>query len=63
MNSISIATINMTRSDATGLNGAVQSDIMSLSWRYLPTVLTSSLFMLGWALVTNNLRHWRYPLH
>lgn len=45
MNSISIATtdhslslpgyfnINMTRS------GALQTDIVSLSWRYLPTVL------------------------
>ncbi|KAI3056904.1 hypothetical protein CBS147353_11109 [Aspergillus niger] len=50
-------------SGATGLNAAVQSDIVSLSWRYLPTVLASSLIMLGWALFINNLGRRRYPLH
>jgi CBS-domain-containing membrane protein len=41
----------------------VHSDIVSLSWRYLPTVLSSSLIMLGWALIINNLGRRRYPLH
>ncbi|KAJ9211105.1 hypothetical protein DTO166G4_7242 [Paecilomyces variotii] len=48
---------------ATGLNAAVQSQIVTLSWRYLPTVLASSLIMLGWALVINNVGRRRYPLH
>ncbi|KAL4781667.1 HPP family-domain-containing protein [Aspergillus varians] len=48
---------------ATGLNAAVQTDVVSLSWRYLPTVLASSLIMLGWALLINNLGRRRYPLH
>lgn len=37
--------------------------MVSLSWRYLPTVLASSLIMLGWALIINNLGRRRYPLH
>ncbi|OGM51050.1 CBS domain-containing membrane protein [Aspergillus bombycis] len=48
---------------ATGLNAAVQSDVVSLSWRYLPTVLASSLIMLAWAILVNNLGRRRYPLH
>ncbi|KGO64378.1 Uncharacterized protein PITC_022770 [Penicillium italicum] len=48
---------------ATGLNAAVQADVVSLSWRYLPTIIASSLIMLGWALVINNLGRRRYPLH
>lgn len=51
------------RSGATGLNAAVQSDIITLSWRYLPTVLASSLIMLGWALIINNLGRRRYPIY
>ncbi|KAE8422304.1 HPP family-domain-containing protein [Aspergillus pseudocaelatus] len=48
---------------ATGLNAAVQSDVVSLSWRYLPTILASSLIMLAWAILVNNLGRRRYPLH
>ncbi|KAH0847573.1 hypothetical protein AYO21_01458 [Fonsecaea monophora] len=48
---------------ATGLNAAVQSDVVTLSWRYLPTVLASSLIMLGWAVIINNVGRRRYPLH
>lgn len=36
---------------------------MTLSWRYLPTIVASSLIVPGWALVINNLGHRRYPLH
>lgn len=50
------------RAGATGLNAAVQSDIVTLSWRYLPTVLASSLIMLGWALIINNVGRRRYPV-
>jgi len=50
-------------SGATGLNAAVQSEIVTLSWRYLPTVLASSLIMLGWALIINNLGRRRYPMY
>ena len=48
---------------ATGLNAAVQTQVLTLSWRYLPTVLASSLIMLGWALFINNVGRRRYPLH
>lgn len=48
---------------ATGLNAAVESQVVTLSWRYLPVVLASSLIMLGWALIVNNLGRRRYPLH
>ncbi|QKX64641.1 uncharacterized protein TRUGW13939_11816 [Talaromyces rugulosus] len=48
---------------ATGLNAAVQSEVVTLSWRYLPTMLASSLIMLGWALIINNVGRRRYPLH
>ncbi|GAB1192798.1 hypothetical protein APSETT444_001995 [Aspergillus pseudonomiae] len=51
------------RAGATGLNAAVQSSVVSLSWRYLPTVLASSLIMLAWAILVNNLGRRRYPLH
>lgn len=51
------------RAGATGLNAAVQSEVVSLSWRYLPTIIASSLIMLGWALFINNLGRRRYPLH
>ena len=53
----------MYSAGATGLNAAVQSQVVTLSWRYLPTVLASSLIMLGWALIINNLGRRRYPLH
>ncbi|KAL2395106.1 hypothetical protein ABEF93_000115 [Exophiala dermatitidis] len=48
---------------ATGLNAAVQTQVVTLSWRYLPTILASSLIMLGWALIINNLGRRRYPLY
>ncbi|KAL1852459.1 hypothetical protein VTK73DRAFT_9212 [Phialemonium thermophilum] len=48
---------------ATGLNAAVLPNIVSLSWWYLPTVLVSSLVMLGWALLVNNLGRRRYPMY
>lgn len=54
--------VKFVRAGATGLNAAVQSDIVTLSWRYLPTVLASSLIMLGWALIINNVGRRRYPV-
>ncbi|EHK23106.1 uncharacterized protein TRIVIDRAFT_60083 [Trichoderma virens Gv29-8] len=47
---------------ATGLNAAVQSEVVTLSWRYLPVILASSLIMLGWALIINNVGRRRYPV-
>jgi len=54
---------SIPRAGATGLNAAVQVEIVALSWFYLPTVLASSLIMLGWALIINNLGRRRYPLY
>lgn len=48
---------------ATGLNAAVQSSVVALSWRYLHVILASSLIMLEWALIINNLCRCWYPLH
>ncbi|KZF22005.1 hypothetical protein L228DRAFT_283202 [Xylona heveae TC161] len=48
---------------ATALNAAVQLNVVQLSWRYLPTILASSLIMLGWALFINNLGRRRYPIY
>lgn len=56
-------TDDFTRAGATGLNAAVESGIVYMSWRYLPTVLASSLIMLGWALIINNLGRRRYPIY
>jgi CBS-domain-containing membrane protein len=58
-----ISIVTVSRSGATGLNAAVQSNIVTLSWRYIPTVLASSLIMLAWALVINNLGRRRYPIY
>ncbi|CCG83806.1 protein of unknown function [Taphrina deformans PYCC 5710] len=46
---------------ATGLNAAVQANVVSLSWRYLPTILASSAIMLAFACLFNNLGRQRYP--
>lgn len=51
------------RAGATALNAAVQSEVVSLSWNYLPVVLASSLIMLGWALIINNIGRRRYPVY
>jgi CBS-domain-containing membrane protein len=48
---------------ATALNAAVESKVVTLSWHYIPTVLASSLIMLGWALIINNLGRRRYPTY
>ena len=42
---------------------AVETNVVTLSWRYLPTVLASSLIMLGWALIVNNVGRRRYPTY
>lgn len=55
--------MHLDRAGATGLNAAVESDVVTLSWRYLPVILASSLIMLGWAMIINNLGRRRYPLH
>lgn len=60
---VGLAKILFDRAGATGLNAAVESDIVTLSWRYLPVILASSLIMLGWAMIINNLGRRRYPLH
>ena len=41
----------------------MKSQVVTLAWRYLPTIVASSLIMLDWALVLNNLGRRRYPLH
>lgn len=41
----------------------MQADIVALSWRYLPVVLSSSLLMLAFAMIWNNLGRRRYPQH
>lgn len=48
---------------AKGLNAAVKSDVVALSWRYLPAVLTTSLIMLAWALINHNLGRRRCPIY
>ena len=51
------------RAGATALAAATQPQMLPLSWRYLPTVLASSLIMLGCALLLNNLGRGRYPVY
>ena len=53
----------MGSAGATALNAAVESSVVSLSWHYLPVILSSSLIMLGWALIINNLGRRRYPVY
>lgn len=48
---------------ATGLAAATEQDIVLLSWHYLPVVVASSLIMLGWAMIVNNLGRRRYPVY
>lgn len=42
---------------------AIDPLYLELGWRYLPIVLASSLIMLAWALVINNLGRRRYPVY
>ena len=51
------------RAGATALDAALHADIVHLSWRFLPVVVVSSLIMLIWALIINNLGRRRYPLY
>ncbi|GAA6056587.1 hypothetical protein JCM3770_006654 [Rhodotorula araucariae] len=46
---------------ATALLAVTLPQIAKLSWWYVPLVLESSLIMLAWALVVNNLGGRRYP--
>jgi hypothetical protein len=48
---------------ATALAAATDPVIVALSWHYIPIVLVSSVVMLGWALVINNLGRRRYPMY
>jgi len=48
---------------ATALAAATDPAIVALSWRYIPVVLASSLIMLGWALLINNVGRKRYPVY
>lgn len=50
-------------SGATAFNAAVQTLVVSLSWRYLPVILASALIMQGLALIINNLGRRRYPIY
>jgi hypothetical protein len=36
---------------------------VTLSWRYLPVIVVSSIVMLAWALIINNLGRRRYPVY
>ncbi|WWC65409.1 uncharacterized protein I303_108027 [Kwoniella dejecticola CBS 10117] len=48
---------------ATALSAAVDPQIVSMGWTYIPVVLSSSTLLLGWALVINNLGRRRYPVY
>ena len=48
---------------ATGLAAATEKDVVLLSWHYIPVVVASSLIMLGWAMIVNNLGRRRYPVY
>jgi len=41
----------------------VEDVVVKMSWNYLPVVLASSLIMLGWACIINNLGRRRYPIY
>ena len=53
----------MISAGATGLNAAVEDVVTKMSWSYLSVVLASSLIMLGWACIINNLGRRRYPIY
>ncbi|WRT70484.1 uncharacterized protein IL334_007482 [Kwoniella shivajii] len=48
---------------ATALAAATDMHIVPLSWHYIPIVLASSLLIIGWALIINNLGRRRYPIY
>jgi CBS-domain-containing membrane protein len=48
---------------ATALAAATDPVIVTLSWHYIPVVLVSSVVMLAWALVINNVGRRRYPMY
>ncbi|WWD08492.1 hypothetical protein V865_006604 [Kwoniella europaea PYCC6329] len=48
---------------ATALAAATDPSIIDLSWNYIPIVLCSSLLLIGWALLINNLGRRRYPVY
>jgi CBS-domain-containing membrane protein len=48
---------------ATALAAATDPAIVAMSWHYVPVVLASSLIMLGWALLINNVGRKRYPVY
>lgn len=48
---------------ATALAAATDPVIVALSWHYIPVVVVSSVVMLGWALVINNIGRRRYPMY
>ena len=47
----------------TALSAAIEQSIVDLGWKYLLIVLVSSLIMMGWALIINNLGRRRYPVY
>ncbi|WVW81022.1 hypothetical protein I302_103013 [Kwoniella bestiolae CBS 10118] len=48
---------------ATALAASTDPLIMTLSWNYIPIVLCSSLLLIAWALIINNLGRRRYPVY
>lgn len=49
------------RAGATALIAAIEPAAVRLSWRYIPTIIISTLLMFGWALIINNPGRRRYP--
>lgn len=56
-----IRVIDQSSGGATALLAAINPNGVELSWRFIPIVMVSSLIMLGWALIINNVGRRRFP--
>ncbi|WVF68088.1 hypothetical protein IAT40_002851 [Kwoniella sp. CBS 6097] len=48
---------------ATALAAATDMHVVSMSWGYIPVVLVSSILVIIWAMIINNLGRRRYPVY
>ncbi|WVQ95752.1 hypothetical protein IAU59_002851 [Kwoniella sp. CBS 9459] len=48
---------------ATALAAATDMHVVPMSWRYIPVVLASSILVIIWAMLVNNLGRRRYPVY
>ncbi|OCF34481.1 hypothetical protein I316_03996 [Kwoniella heveanensis BCC8398] len=48
---------------ATALAAATDMHVVPMSWRYIPVVLVSSILVIIWAMIINNLGRRRYPVY